>query len=77
MTEIFPFSILLSITTIQGFLLMYVTPRSTSLEMAGLQSSKYGKKVRILMIYVVKCMVFQNSFQTSNFAGWPFLSQLT
>ena len=28
-------------------------------------------------IYLVKCMGFQDFFQTSNFAGRPFLSQLT
>ena len=56
---------------------MSLFSRTTGLEMAGRQSLKSGKKVRILMIYVVKCMVFQNVFQTSNFADRPFLSQLS
>ena len=56
---------------------MSLFSRTTGLEMAGRQSLKSGKKVQILMIYVVKCIVFQNVFQTSNFAGRPFLCQLS
>ena len=78
MTEIFPVSKLLSITTIQGFLLRYVTlfydnwlrndrPAKFEVRKKSLNSHDLCSKMHI----------FHNVFQTSNFAGRPFLSQLS